>query len=134
MMINQVMYLNINYLPFIKSTGDTIQDIKNLSVFLYDVSCQSSGEWLWSGKQSSSSWHFVLMDEALGQRQSSGSLFLIASMQKDESEPSAAVASQEENRGRTSVGSPAWARKSDWDLLELIRKDIQFQEEKAKER
>lgn len=54
-----------------------------------------SGERAWSGKFSST-WCLVLMDEALGQRQSSASLFLFASIQEDESGPSAAAQSQEE--------------------------------------
>ncbi len=42
----------------------------------------------------------------LGQRQSPAALFLIASIQEDESWPSAAVEKQEETEAGTHVGSP----------------------------
>lgn len=68
------------------------------------------------------------MDEALRQRQSSAAPFLIASIQEDDSGPSAAVEKQEkETEAGTSVGSPDWARKTDRDLLELIKEDTQLQ-------
>lgn len=74
-------------------------------------------------------------DEALGQRQSSAAPFLIASLQEEELGPSAAVEKQEEEtQAETSVGSPNWARKTDEDLLELIREGTQFQEDRGRVR
>ncbi|KAK2830180.1 hypothetical protein Q5P01_018111 [Channa striata] len=57
------------------------------------------------GGKPSSSWHFVLTDQALGRKQSPASPFLIASIQEDESGPSAAVKTQEwETQAGTALG------------------------------
>lgn len=60
----------------------------------------------------------------MGQRQSSYAPFLIASIQEDESGPSAAVEKQEEEtEAGTSVGSADGARKTDGDVLERTGED-----------
>lgn len=133
--------INVNFRQLIKSTSGSFHfshPMQKLSAesepwpdfsLLRDFSHQRSGEGTWSGKPTASTWHwFVLMDKALGQRQSSAAPFLIASIQEDDSGPSSAVEKQEEETEEgTSVGSSDWARKTDGGLLEHIREDTQPQ-------
>ncbi|KAK0149247.1 hypothetical protein N1851_010229 [Merluccius polli] len=97
--------------------------LEKMGLLEKDCKCPGSGEGV-SGKPTAATWpYFVLVDEELGQRHSTTTPVLIASILEETPGPSTAVDDQEESQ----LQPLNRKRRRDDALLQLIKEDMQLQ-------